>query len=320
MFEVDQNGLRMSESQLYLDAMKRVELSFVSHAHSDHARRHAQVLATPATLSLMRLRHRKLSGWPVDYHQPQRMGDFSIELLPSGHVLGSAQIAIERAGTRLIYTGDFKPGKNQTAVTLEVRHADILIMESTFGAPQYVFPKEWEIIERLARFIERSFQNGIVPIVMGYALGKSQEALKILGDLNYQISIHPSIQPIVEIYEEYGIHFKNYQVYHGEDLRERVLLLPPHLSNSHLVKNIWRTRKLILTGWAVDPEAKYRYGADEALALSDHADFNQLLEFVHQVRPEKVFITHGFDSFVHHLRREGFNAELLRPTPQLSLF
>lgn len=320
MFEVDPNGIRISESQLYLDARKRVGLSFVSHAHTDHARRHGQVLATPATLSLMRLRHRKIAGVPLEYRQPQQMDDFTFELLPAGHVLGSAQIAVERAGVRLLYTGDFKPGKNKAATALEVRHADILIMESTFGAPQYVFPKEWEIIERLVRFIERCFQSGIVPIVMGYALGKSQEALKLLGDLDYQVSIHASIHPIVAIYEQHGISFKNYQLYQGEDLRERVLLIPPHLANSHAVNKIWRTRKLILTGWAIDPDAKYRYGADEALAFSDHADFNQLLEFVHQVQPEKVFITHGFDSFVHYLRKEGFNAELLEEKSQLSLF
>ncbi len=320
MFEVDPNGIRISESALYLDASKRVGMSFVSHAHSDHARRHDQVIATPATLSLMRLRHRKITPIPLEYHQPYLLDDFAIELLPSGHVLGSAQIRIERNGTRLIYTGDFKPGKNQTAAALEVQRADILIMESTFGAPQYVFPREWEIIERLTRFIDQCFQIDIVPIVMGYALGKAQQALKLLGDLDYCVSIHASMAPIVMIYEQHGIVFKNYQVYQGEDLRGRVLLIPPHLANSHAVNRIWRTRKLILTGWAMDSEAKYRYGADEALALSDHADFNQLLEFVHQVQPERVYVTHGFGGFVQHLRKEGFKAEWLTATPQLSLF
>lgn len=320
MFIVDGNGIRISDSNLYLDAKKRTVLSFVSHAHSDHARRHDQVLATPATLSLMRLRQRKIHALALPYHQYFDIGDLHLELLPSGHMLGSAQILIERNGTRLIYTGDFKPGKNRTAEALEVRQANILIMESTFGAPQFIFPKEWEIIERLAKFIDNCFRSGIVPVVMGYALGKSQEALKILGELDFHISIHPSLAPIVQVYEQHGIQFKNYQIYQGEDLRERVLLVPPHLARSHVVTKIWRTRKLVLTGWAVDPDAKYRYAADEALPYSDHADFNQLIQFVHQVQPEKVFITHGFDSFVHYLRKEGFKAGLLEETPQLSLF
>jgi putative mRNA 3-end processing factor len=320
MFEVDDKGIRISGSEFYLDAKKKSPLSFISHAHSDHVRRHEQIIATPATISLIIQRHRKTNAVALDYHRPYQIDDFEIELIPSGHILGAAQILIQHDGIKLLYTGDFKLGKNLTADPLEVRQADILIMESTFGAPEFIFPREWEIIERLTKFIDRCFQSGIVPVVMGYATGKSQEALKILGDLDYQVSVHPSIAQIVAVYEQHGVEFKNYQIYQGEDLRERVLLIPPHLARSHSVEKIWRTRKLILTGWAAQPDAKYRYHADEALAFSDHADFNQLIEFVHQVQPEKVFITHGYDSFVYYLRKEGFKAGLLEETPQLSLF
>ncbi len=320
MFEVDDKGIRISGTDLCLDAKKKVSLSFISHAHSDHVKRHDQIMATPATISLIKLRNRKLNAHPLDYHQRYEMGDLSIELFPSGHILGSAQIFLAKDGSTLVYTGDFKPGQSLTAESLKIRQADILIMESTFGAPQFVFPKRWLIIERLVKFIDNCFQNGIVPVVMGYAVGKAQEALKILGDLNYQISVHPSIELIVRVYEQYGVEFKNYQIFQGEDLRERVLLIPPHLANSHLVTTIWRTKKLMLTGWAISPKAKFRYGADETLALSDHADFQQLIEYVHNVQPSKVFITHGIDNFVYHLRREGFKAELLEETPQISLF
>lgn len=320
MFEVDTNGIRISGTSLHLDARKKVLLSFVSHAHSDHVKRHNQIIATPATMGLIRLRNKKIKGRSLDYHQKHQLDDITIELLPAGHILGAAQILVENDNLRLLYTGDFKPGTNTTARQLEVQPADILIMESTFGAPQFVFPKQWEILERLVKFIDGCFQNGIVPVIMGYAIGKAQEALKILGDLNYQVSIHPSLAPIVEIYKESGIIFHNYQVYQGEDLRERILLIPPHLVDSHLVSKIWKTKKLMLTGWAVAPEAKYRYHADEALPLSDHADFHQLIEFVYQVQPRKVFITHGNNDFIHYLRREGFQAELLRETAQLSLF
>ena len=320
MFDVDDKGIRITGSEFYLDAKKKAPLSFVSHAHSDHVRRHERMIATPATISLAQLRNRKINAIPLNYHQKYPVEDFEIELIPSGHILGAAQIVVEKNGARLIYTGDFKPGKNQTAEPLEIKPADILIMESTFGAPQFVFPKQWQIIERLTKFIDKCFGSGIVPVVMGYATGKSQEALKILGDLDYAVSIHSSIARVVEVYEQHGIEFKNYQVYQGEDLRDRVFLIPPHLARSHAVTKIWRTRKLILTGWAAQPNARNRYHADEALALSDHADFNQLIEFVHQVQPEKVFITHGFDSFVYYLRKEGFKAMLLEETPQLALF
>ena len=203
---------------------------------------------------------------------------------------------------------------------MEIKQAEILIMESTFGDPKFVFPKRWVIIERLVKFIDKCFQNGIVPVVMGYALGKAQEIIKILTDLDYQVSIHATIEPFVKVYEQHGIKFKNYQVFRGEDIRGRVLVIPPHLSKSHSVKKIWKTKKLILTGWAISPEARYRFNADEALPFNDHADFEQLLDYVNMVQPRQVFVTHGSNNFIHYLRREGFQANPLKETSQLSLF
>ena len=193
-------------------------------------------------------------------------------------------------------------------------------MESTFGAPQFVFPKKWTIIEKLVHFIDQCFKKGFVPIVLGYGVGKAQEALKILGDLEYQVSVHASLMPVIKVYESYGIKFKNYNCYQGEDLNNRILIIPPHFSRGNIIRKIWNAKKLVLTGWAMMPKAKYRYGADEALPFSDHADYYQLIEYVQKVKPRKVFITHGFDSFVFDLKRMGFDAELLRENPQRLLF
>ena len=314
------NGIRISDTGLWLDATRKVPFSFVSHAHSDHVRCHEKIIATPPTISLIKLRHRKLNAIPLNYDQEYAINDAIIKLYPAGHILGSAQILILKDNIRILYTGDFKTEKSDTAEPFTTVPADVLIMESTFGAPQYVFPKKWVIIEKMVKFIEQCFQQGQVPVVMGYRIGKAQEALKILGDLNYQISLHPLIEPVVKIYEQYGVSFKNYQTYRGEDLRNRILIVPPHLSRGHLVKKIWNAKKLILTGWAVIPDAKYRFAAHEAIPFSDHADYQQLIQYVHKVNARKIFITHGFLSFVQDLRREGFDADLLPESPQLSLF
>ena len=66
--------------------------------------------------------------------------------------------------------------------------------------------------------------------------------------------------------------------------------------------------------------AKNRYSADELIPFSDHADYNQLIEYARRVNPSKIYVTHGQESFIHDLKREGFDAALLKKTPQLSLF
>ncbi|NOZ61392.1 MAG: hypothetical protein GXO74_06895 [Calditrichaeota bacterium] len=313
-------GIRISGTPLWLDAEKRAPLSFISHAHSDHVRRHDKIIATPATISLVHLRYKKQEAIPLNFGESYRLDDATIELFPAGHVLGSAQIFIQKEHLNIIYTGDFKIDRNETTLPAAFRSADILIMESTFGSPEFRFPKKWVVIEKMAKFIEKCFQRGQVPIVMGYRLGKAQEAIKILGDLNYQISVHGSIEPVLKIYEKYGVQFNNYQSFNGEDLRGRVLVIPPHLSRSHQIKKIYNAKKLLLSGWAVEKKARYWYDVDEAIPFSDHADFQQLIEYAHKVNPQKIFVTHGVKSFVHDLRREGFDADFLHPSAQMSLF
>ena len=99
-----------------------------------------------------------------------------------------------------------------------------------------------------------------------------------------------------------------------------MLIIPPHLKNWIAKHYQGGFRKVVVTGWAVDDNAKYRYRADEAIPLSDHADFKDLINYVKQVSPQKVYITHGFEQFVHYLKKEGFNAYPLEPAAQISLF
>ena len=320
MFEKSNKGIRIIGTSLWLDANRKVPLSFISHAHADHIKKHEKIIATPETISCYEYRCKKAANIPLKYRSPYKMDGATIELFPSGHILGAAQILVIKDNVRLVYTGDLNSCESATAEALEIREADILIMESTFGLPQYKFPQRWKIIAKLIKVIDGCFDKGLVPVIMSYSLGKSQEVIKILGDLNYQISVHSSVYNMTKIYERHGVALKNWQLFNGEDLKNRVLIIPPYLKNWIVKRYKGSVWKIIVTGWAVDENAKYRYGADEAIPLSDHADFNGLINYVKQVSPKIVYITHGFDDFALYLRKEGFDAHLLKPAAQTSLF
>jgi putative mRNA 3-end processing factor len=68
------------------------------------------------------------------------------------------------------------------------------------------------------------------------------------------------------------------------------------------------------SGWAATGSYQYRGGYDVTFPMSDHADFDELVETVKQVDPEKVYTTHGFDeAFASYLSRElGYNARALK--------
>src|SRR5579872_4127027 len=125
--ELRRGGLHLSGTPLWFDARRKSELSFVSHAHSDHIARHERVIATAPTLRLMAHRLGEVKGGlPVPYHRPFELGPLVIELLPAGHVLGSAQIRVTLAdGTRVVYTGDFTLSPSLTAEPARIAECDI---------------------------------------------------------------------------------------------------------------------------------------------------------------------------------------------------
>ena len=57
----------------------------------------------------------------------------------------------------------------------------------------------------------------------------------------------------------------------------------------------------------------YVRGTDYSIPLSDHCDYNELVQLVNQSGAEKVYTIHGFvDEFAADLVRKGFSAQSLR--------
>jgi len=301
------------------------ELVFVSHAHSDHVAAHREVILSEPTARLMQVR---LPG--VRHEHVLRFGEpklftfrgatCRITLLPAGHIFGSAMSLIETQGQSLLYTGDFKLRRGLSAEPCEPRHAEQLIMETTFGRPQYAFPPTETILKNIVRFCREALDNEETPVLLGYSLGKSQELLRSLGDAGLPLMLHGSVFKLTRIYEQFGHCFPTYERYEPGTARGKVLLCPPNVINSAMLRNLGKTRTAILTGWAVDPNCRYRYRCDAAFPLSDHADFPELIELVKRVQPRRVYTLHGFAAeFAQALRELGYNAQALSQQEQFAL-
>ena len=319
-------GVELPELGLWLDphGPKRAPaMSFVSHAHADHIGNHDYVIASEGTMRLMRSR---LAGDRVEHSLPfrapahlQGSGDpFTLSLFPAGHVLGSAMSFIESEGGSLLYTGDFKLRSGISAESCEPVRADVLIMETTFGRPVYSFPPTCDILDGVTRFCRDALGNDETPVLLGYSLGKSQEVLRGLSDANLPVTLHPQVAKMTRVYEALGQTFPDYEVADRRGSgKGRVWICPPSASREFF-SGIGRVRTAVLTGWAVDPGCCFRYRADAAFPLSDHADFPDLIEFVRRVAPKKVYTLHGFAAdFAQTLRELGYNAQAMSQPEQL---
>ena len=67
------------------------------------------------------------------------------------------------------------------------------------------------------------------------------------------------------------------------------------------------------TGWAKSKKFSFSRGTDYSIPLSDHCDFNELLQLVNQSGAERIYTIHGFvDEFANELKKYGFNAQPLK--------
>jgi Cft2 family RNA processing exonuclease len=320
MFHYDA-GLFLTPAQLGVDVRRRQPRCFVSHAHADHIARHELALATPQTASLYRHRmgprHRVME---MPYRKTIEFGSLRLTALPAGHCLGSAMLLAEDEQRSLLYTGDFKLDPSATAEAAELPQADILVMECTFGRPRYRLPPRDEVIARLLEIVLAALDNGITPVVHAYPLGKSQEVTRLLTSQGVPVLQHPAVYAISCIYEDCGIDLGDFGLYEGQPLNGHAIVTLPRSAREFRLPRLGKTVSIAVTGWAKDEAAKYRLGVDHALPLSDHADYDQLIETVRRVDPREVFCTHGPPEFADHLRDLGFNAYPLHPPVQRRLF
>ncbi len=316
-----ERGVYLPDLDLWLDPWDAKRFAFVSHAHSDHIAPHEEVIVSERTARLMQARMPgKRHEHVLPFGERRRVHDVDLTLLPAGHIFGSAQSFIESENGSLLYTGDFKLRPGRSAEATAWKHADTLIMETTYGLPKYRLPPTEQVINQIVAFCRDALEEGEVPVLLGYSLGKAQEILCSLSDADLMPMLHGSVFAMTRIYEQFGQSFCQYVRYNANDVAGKVLICPPSANRSRMLEKIPRKRVAMISGWAIDPNAVYRYQVDAAFPLSDHADYDDLIRYVDLVQPKRVLTLHGFAAeFARDLRDRGIEAWALSEQNQMEL-
>ncbi|GAC1441965.1 MAG: ligase-associated DNA damage response exonuclease [Vulcanimicrobiaceae bacterium] len=336
MFSLLDKTLYVSDLDLWIDSMRPRGRCYISHGHADHARPHDVVVTSTANAMVCAHRFGRRAPKREDpdvaferapivfethaFNEPWREGDHELTLFSAGHVLGSAQLLIEGTKGRFVYTGDFKLEPSFTAEEPEVKRCDTVLMECTYGKPQYVFPPRAEIAGEMVAWARRALEDGAVPLFFAYSLGKAQEAMAILGGGGIPLAAHGAVASMSRVYENAGVALPPYERYDAESFDgARALVWPP--SGRALPKAVRgrAVRTAALTGWVLGRNG-FGGRTDVGFPLSDHADYPSLLRYVELAQPRKVFLNHGGRDFVHRLRKLGVDAEYLEANQQLALF
>jgi len=307
----------------HIDPTRPVERAIITHAHSDHARTgHGAVLATQETLDLMRLRYGANfagSTQALPYGESINLAGATITLHPAGHVLGSAQVAVEADGLRVVASGDYKniadPTVDPTCVPFELVRCDLFITEAKFALPVFRHGEPHaeiaKLLHSLTLFPERAH------LVGAYSLGKAQRLIALLRQAGYNppIYLHGAMEKITNYYVERGIALGELRLARGAtkpNLAGTITICPPSALNDLWTRRFPDPLAAFASGWMRVRARARQQGVALPLVISDHADWDGLTATIAATGASEIWVTHGQeDALIHWCATRGLKAHPL---------
>ncbi len=291
-------GIYCIPGRFYLDPWLPVDYAIISHGHADHARIGNKYYLCQ-TDSKAILKHRLGADIHVEslnYDETKLVNGVQVSFHPAGHVIGSAQIRLEYKGFVVVFTGDYKVKNDYLTVPYEPVKCHEFITESTFGLPIYNWLSEAQLQKQMHDWVLKNQSHNRTSVFLGYSLGKAQRIMKLMEGVD-KMYVHSAIHNLNNAIESSGIRLPQTELltydFKKEDLQNKIIIMPPGLLGSKLLKKIPNAATAICSGWMQIRGNRRWQAVDAGFAVSDHADWNGLLTAVKASEAEKVYVTHG---------------------------
>lgn len=318
LLKFTKKGIYCIPGKFYLDPWYPVDYAIISHGHADHARwGNKHYLCHNDSKAI--LQHRIGVGISIEsiaYNQTKMINGVKVSFHPAGHIIGSAQIRLEYKGYVVVFSGDYKIQPDGVSTSFEPIKCHEFITESTFGLPIYKWKTEQELQNELQDWIYQNQQNNRTSVFFGYSLGKAQRILKLVENVD-AIYVHAAIHNLNNAISNSGITLPKSQLltsdFKKSAIQNKIIILPPALLGSRLLKRIPNAATAICSGWMQIRGNRRWKGVDAGFVVSDHADWDGLLTAVKATEAEKVYVTHGSQAvFSKYLNEIGIKAHELK--------
>jgi putative mRNA 3-end processing factor len=312
-------GVCCERGGFHIDPTRPVQHALITHGHSDHARAgHGAVLATRETLDLMRLRYGENfagSTQAIGYGESVTLGGVRVTFHPAGHVLGSAQIAVEANGCKIVASGDYKDAPDPTCAPFELVPCDVFITEATFALPVFRHGDPsgeiGKLLHSVTVFPDRAH------LVGAYSLGKAQRVIALIRQAGYDkpIYLHGALETITRYYEQRGAPLGPLDLVSGakkSQLAGTITLCPPSALNELWSRRFPDPVTAFASGWMRVRARARQGGIALPLVISDHADWDGLTATIATTGASEIWVTHGQeDALVHWCGTRGLKARPL---------
>jgi len=309
-------GLYCPPGDFYIDPWRPVARAVVTHGHGDHARAGCQAYLCHAdSVPILRRRLGEIVVRGAAYGEAVDVGGVRISLHPAGHILGSAQIRVERKGEVWVASGDYKTEPDGTCAPFEPVRCHAFITESTFGLPIYRWRPQAEVAAGINAWWRANAAAGRASVVFAYALGKAQRVLALLDPSIGPILSHGAVEPMSAIYRERGVALPETSSPAGmakAALKTALVLAPPSAAGSPWMKRFPDYADAFASGWMQVRGQRRRRGVDRGFVLSDHADWEGLNAAIAATGAAKVLVTHGSTAtLARYLGERGLQAQAI---------
>ncbi len=308
-------GIYCIPGKFYLDPWYPVDYAIISHGHADHSRwgnKHYLCHQDSKNILLHRL-GKDISIETLNFNQIKTINGVKVSFYPAGHIIGSVQIKLEYKGKVVVFSGDYKTNPDFITTPFEPVKCHEFITESTFGLPIYSWKTEAELQNQLQQWIVNNQKQNKTSVFFGYSLGKAQRIMSLVDGID-EVYVHSAINNLNQTISKSGIVLPKSKLitsdFNKKDIQNKIVILPPALLGSNLLKKIPNAATAICSGWMQIRGNRRWKGVDAGFAVSDHADWNGLLSAVKATEAEKVYVTHGSQAvFSKYLNEIGIESQ-----------
>ena len=317
LLSVNDNGIYCEQGGFYIDPWRPVDSAIITHGHADHSRYgHKKYLATDSAAPVIRHRLGEIELETVKYGEVRVLNGVKVSLHPAGHIIGSAQIRVEYKGEIWVAAGDHKLADDGLCAPFEPVKCHYFITESTFGLPVYKWKSQTETFEEVNEWWRTNAENGVTSVIAGYALGKAQRILQGVDPEIGPILTHGAVENVNEVLRAQGVDLRPSQRVTkdtNKDLFKKALVIStPGGTGSPWAKKFAPMSIGLCSGWMSLRGPRRRRSVDRGFVLSDHADWDELLQTVDLTGAQHIYVTHGYSGiFARYLRDQGYDAHEL---------
>lgn len=301
-------GLFCEAGGFHIDPWQPVDRALVTHAHADHATPGSRgyLCAAPGE-AVLRRRLPDASIETIAYGESLAIGGVRVSFHPAGHILGSAQIRVERHGDVWVVSGDYKRQFDPTCDAFEPVRCHTFISEATFALPIYTWDPTADVIDDILGWWRENRANDRPSVLFCYALGKAQRILaEIAGRADGPIHLHGAMCALTDTYREAGIAMaaaeRMTEDMRGKALARSLVLAPLSARGTPWMRRLPHASDAFASGLMRVRGVRRQRAFDRGFALSDHADWGALLDTIAATGASRVLVTHGWsDALARYL-------------------